>query len=169
MYNSRTTINTTATMPLIGLGLVKHKFRVLLCPMFCLLRRLHRLRICKYFAPFLLLSEDGTSLTKGAVCCTWRELIFQVGFKYFISFLQGRSILAHDMLLESRKLCIPLTSPNNVSDTLNNELIYVSGNISTVEVCVIYTCPLLPSPEVPPSLPLSLLPPAPTGAVVWSQ
>ena len=44
---------------------------------------------------------------------------------------QGRSVHTYNMLVETRDLCNPLKSPENVYSSLDNKLIYLSGRLST--------------------------------------
>ena len=53
-----------------------------------------------------------------------------------LSHPQGRSVHTYNMLVEARGMCNPLRSSEHVYDTLTNKLVYVSGKLSTVEVCV---------------------------------
>lgn len=45
--------------------------------------------------------------------------------------VQGRSVHTYNMLVETRYLCNPVKSADNVYSALDNKLIYLSGTLST--------------------------------------
>ena len=49
---------------------------------------------------------------------------------------QGRSVHTYNMLVETRDICNPVKSADNVYSELDNKLIYVSGKLATNGIVV---------------------------------
>ena len=45
--------------------------------------------------------------------------------------MQGRSVHTYNMLVETHHVCKPLKNPDSVYSVLDNQLVYLSGKLST--------------------------------------